>query len=54
MGKTKENPRYAVVTTRLDDEHYDWIARKAAENNSTVCAVMEAIVRQVRRLSDGV
>ena len=50
MGRMKEKPRYAVVTTRLDDEHYDWVAKQAAKHETTVCAVVEAIIKQVRRL----
>ena len=51
MGKMKENPRYAVVSTRLDDDTHDWVCKLARENDSTIAAIVEAMIQQVRKMA---
>ncbi len=35
MGKTTENPRYHVVTTRVDDRTYGMLLRAAAKTGTS-------------------
>ena len=49
--KHKENPRYAVISTRLDDATYAWVSKLARENDSTIAAVVEAMIQQVRSMA---
>lgn len=46
--KTKEHPRYHVVSTRLDDETSEWITKLAARSKVSVAKCLETIIQQVK------
>ena len=46
--KTKEHPRYHVVSTRLDDETTEWLSKLAVTSDVSVAKCLETIIQQVK------
>ena len=42
--KTKENPRYNLVSTRLDDATFDALEQFARQHNVNRCQAAEALI----------
>ena len=47
-GKTKELPRYHLVSTRLDDPTYEWLLKLAVKNKVSVAKCLETLIQQVK------
>lgn len=46
--KTKEHPRYHVVSTRLDDETAEWLSKLAVTSDVSVAKCLETLIQQVK------
>ena len=48
--KMKENPRYNLVSTRLDDATYDSLEQFARQHNVNRCQAAEALIMTALKL----
>lgn len=51
--KMKENQRYSVVSTRLDDETYAWLCKLAKESDTTLSLTVEGMIKAVKGMTYG-
>ena len=45
--RTRENPRYQVVSARICDADYDRLRKKAEKDGKTICKLVSEIIKEI-------